>query len=66
MITGDYRVGDVRHNWADITALLQLWPDWHPIRIDAGLESLVCWAQSQPVFDDHSKIATRELKARNL
>jgi dTDP-L-rhamnose 4-epimerase len=40
-ITGNFRVGDIRHNWADLTALHQVFPDWQPTSLAAGLESFV-------------------------
>ena len=65
-ITGDFRVGDIRHNWADITRLQHNLPNWKAISLSEGLNKYVRWAQTQPVFADHSQIAMHELKTRNL
>jgi dTDP-L-rhamnose 4-epimerase len=65
-ITGNFRVGDIRHNWADLTALHQVFPDWQPTSLAAGLESFVTWAKTQEIYEDRSKAATQELKQRNL
>jgi dTDP-L-rhamnose 4-epimerase len=65
-ITGNFRVGDIRHNWADLTALQQVFPDWQPTSLAAGLESFVTWAKTQEIYEDRSKAATKELKQRNL
>ena len=65
-ITGNFRVGDIRHNWADLTALHQVFPDWQPTSLAAGLEAFVTWAKTQEIYEDRSKAATQELKQRNL
>jgi dTDP-L-rhamnose 4-epimerase len=46
-ITGEFRVGDIRHARADIEAARRLL-GWSPkVGIDEGLERLAQWAQSQ-------------------
>lgn len=65
-VTGDFRVGDIRHNWADLTRLYHLWPDWNITHLDAGLAQFVAWAREQAVFEDKTRGAVQELKSRNL
>lgn len=65
-ITGDFRVGDIRHNWADMTQLLRLYPNWHPMNLKQGLKKYVYWAQGQAVYMDQTRRAKEELKKRNL
>lgn len=65
-ITGDSRVGDIRHNWADLQALQQTFPDWRPTPLPVGLEKFVDWATTQGIYEDKSKMAAQELKQRNL
>jgi dTDP-L-rhamnose 4-epimerase len=65
-ITGDSRVGDIRHNWADLHALQQTFPDWKPTPLPVGLEKFVDWAATQSIYEDKSKMAAQELKQRNL
>jgi dTDP-L-rhamnose 4-epimerase len=65
-ITGDFRVGDIRHNWADLSRLVRLFPDWTPTSLTDGLERFVNWAQTQAIYEDRSHLATQELKKRNL
>jgi dTDP-L-rhamnose 4-epimerase len=65
-ITGDSRVGDIRHNWADLQALLQTFPSWYPTPLSVGLEKFVVWAATQGIYEDKSKMAAQELKQRNL
>jgi dTDP-L-rhamnose 4-epimerase len=65
-VSGDSRVGDIRHNWADLTALQQACAGWQATSLDVGLQAFVDWARSQEVFEDKSAIAAAELKKRNL
>jgi dTDP-L-rhamnose 4-epimerase len=65
-VTGNFRVGDIRHNWADLTALGRIFPDWQPTPLVMGLEQFVAWAQTQEIYEDLSKAATQKLKQRNL
>ena len=65
-VTEDSRVGDIRHNWADLTELCHLFPGWQPTPLSLGLEKFVAWAKTQAIYEDRSKIAVQELKQRNL
>jgi dTDP-L-rhamnose 4-epimerase len=66
VISGDFRVGDIRHNWADTSFLEKTWPTWKTTLLSEGLSKYVHWAQTQPFFADHSHMAMQELKKRNL
>lgn len=65
-VSGDYRIGDIRHNWADNTLLGQYLPDRQLTPLAVGLEKFVQWAKSEAEFADHSQIASDELSTRNL
>lgn len=65
-VTGDFRLGDIRHNWADLSLLHQYFPQWQPTPLDKGLQKFVEWARTQDVYEDRSKSAYQELKQRNL
>lgn len=65
-VTGDYRVGDIRHNWSDNKLLKKYLTDWEPTPLKAGLEKFVDWAKTEAEFADHSQIAADELTARDL
>jgi len=65
-ISGDFRVGDIRHNWADTSQLQKAWPTWTATSLNKGLVKYIRWAKMQPVFADHSNKAMNELKTRNL
>jgi dTDP-L-rhamnose 4-epimerase len=64
-ITGKYRVGDIRHCFADISLAKQVL-GWTPrVTLEQGLEDLASWLVGQTAVDDGIK-ARAELAARGL
>jgi dTDP-L-rhamnose 4-epimerase len=64
-ITGQYRVGDIRHCFAD-TSLARTVLGWQPrISLEQGLEDLASWLLGQTAVDDGVKART-ELAVRGL
>jgi len=65
-VTGAYRVGDIRHNAADISrisALTGFAPRWG---FAQGLERFLAWAQTQGASDAGFERSLDELKERGL
>lgn len=65
-VTSNFRVGDIRHNYADISKLKELFGFEPSVSIDEGIASFVEWVNSQPVHDDNLSSANNELLKRNL
>jgi dTDP-L-rhamnose 4-epimerase len=65
-VTGEYRVGDIRHNYADISRLESLIGFRPTVSVEEGLQRFAAWVQSQPVPEDLLESANAELKARKL
>jgi dTDP-L-rhamnose 4-epimerase len=64
-ITGKYRVGDIRHCFADIS-LARSTLGYEPrVGLEDGLEELAAWLEGQ-VADDRVEQASAELAARGL
>ena len=65
-ITGKYRSGDIRHNYADIQlAHNQL--GWKPtVKLEDGLRRFVSWVKSQDVGVDGYECALNELISRGM
>jgi dTDP-L-rhamnose 4-epimerase len=66
IVSGQYRLGDIRHGYADLTAIsacLQFAPE---ITLDEGLTRFVEWVKTQPLEPDRLEKATSELVARGL
>jgi dTDP-L-rhamnose 4-epimerase len=64
-ITGDYRVGDIRHCFADITQARRILGYEPQVSLDEGLDELACWLEGQ-VAIDRVPIASAELARRGL
>ncbi len=64
-ITGEYRVGDIRHCFADLGRAQRLLGYDPAVGLDDGLVELAEWLQGQ-VADDHVEQARQELTARGL
>jgi dTDP-L-rhamnose 4-epimerase len=64
-ITGQYRVGDVRHCFADITLARQVLGYEPQVTLDDGLQQFASWVESQMSFDQYAE-AYAELEARGL
>lgn len=65
-VTGQYRVGDIRHNFADISKLEELKGFRPVIGLRSGLERFCDWVTTQPVPPDLLDRANEELQSRNL
>ncbi|MDE6717598.1 MAG: NAD-dependent epimerase/dehydratase family protein [Muribaculaceae bacterium] len=65
-VSGNYRIGDIRHNFADITKarkLLGFEPAWS---FDAGIEQFCKWVEGQPVSRDTYAESIEEMKQKGL
>lgn len=65
-VTGEYRLGDIRHNIADITKLNDLLNYAPKIDIVSGLKLFSEWVVIQPIPKDKLEASFDELKARKL
>jgi dTDP-L-rhamnose 4-epimerase len=64
-IAGEYRVGDIRHCFADITRAWQVLGYEPGVSLEEGLTELASWLEGQ-VAQDHVADARAELSARGL
>ncbi len=65
-VTGAYRVGDIRHNFADLSALKSALGTFPAISLEQGMHRFCKWVSSQPIPQDLLDKANAELKERNL
>lgn len=65
-VTGEYRVGDIRHNVADVTRLRGILGYEPQISLEEGLRRFCDWVLTQPLPEDLLGRANAELKARKL
>lgn len=66
-ISGAFRVGDIRHNVANIEAIKQVL-NWTPsVGFGEGLENFLSWAVNEPATDQQAyRKSVEELSARGL
>lgn len=65
-INGNYRLGDIRHNFADITSARQILgfePKWS---FTAGIEKFVRWVNNQKIHVDKYDDSIEEMKKKGL
>ncbi|HLV21391.1 MAG TPA: NAD-dependent epimerase/dehydratase family protein [Polyangiaceae bacterium] len=65
-ITGRYRMGDIRHCYADISRARRVIGYEPSVDLDAGLAELGRWLERQRKTTDRSEQARRELESRGL
>lgn len=65
-ITGQFRVGDIRHCFADLTEIKRLLGYVPQVTMEEGLKEFVGWVKTQPLPEDGLDAANRELMRRNL
>ena len=66
VISGEYRLGDIRHGYADITAIHRQLGFAPEVSLEQGLDRFVTWVKQQPVEPDRLVAATQELISRGL
>jgi dTDP-L-rhamnose 4-epimerase len=65
-VTGQYRLGDIRHCFADLSQLKKNLGFTPKVSLEEGLKGFCAWAISQPAHEDRSAKAEAELKERGL
>jgi dTDP-L-rhamnose 4-epimerase len=65
-VTGQYRVGDIRHNYADVSRLESTIGFRPRISVEEGMKRFCDWVGTQPIPEDLLDRANAELSARKL
>jgi dTDP-L-rhamnose 4-epimerase len=65
-ITGQYRLGDIRHCYADLSYIAQRLQYKPEISLEQGLSEFAEWVATQPLPEDKLEQANKELEQRNL
>jgi dTDP-L-rhamnose 4-epimerase len=65
-VTGEFRVGDIRHNFADISSVSANLGYFPEISFDVGLRSFVDWVKNQPIENDQYDKSIQELRQNGL
>mgnify|MGYP000946704822 FL=1 len=65
-ISGNYRLGDIRHNYADISKAKQLLGFEPKVSFKEGLKQFTDWVNTQEVEEDKYQQSIEEMKAKGL
>jgi dTDP-L-rhamnose 4-epimerase len=65
-VTGAFRLGDIRHNYADLTKARQLMGYEPRVSFEQGIEVFANWVEQQEVAEDIYDASIRELTQRGL
>lgn len=65
-ISGNYRLGDIRHNVADTTRLREVLGFTPEVPFSHGVKHFVDWVKSEPVEGDSYQKSLDEMASRNL
>ena len=65
-VTGAYRLGDIRHNFADLTKARKLLGFEPKVSFDQGIEKFTAWVNQQEVQKDSYDQSIEEMKSRGL
>lgn len=65
-VSGNYRLGDIRHNYADLTKINKLLGFCPKVSFEAGLKSFAEWVNIQEVQEDKYQKSIDEMKAKGL
>ncbi len=64
-ISGNYRLGDIRHNYADLSKIKSI--GFEPkVSFDEGIQKFTAWVKQQEVQEDTSDQAIKEMKEKGL
>ena len=65
-VSGNYRVGDIRHNYADVTKAKKLLCFAPKYNFQQGITAFVAWVKTQKVEEDKYEQSKQELQAKGL
>ncbi|MBD1392318.1 NAD-dependent epimerase/dehydratase family protein [Mucilaginibacter glaciei] len=65
-ISGNYRVGDIRHNFADLSKIKQKIGFEPKFTFEAGIKLFTAWVNEQKVESDNYEQSIEEMKKRGL
>ena len=65
-VTGNYRLGDIRHNYADITLAKQILGFQPKCTFDAGIKQFTEWVNRQELQIDNYEASLEEMKQKGL
>jgi dTDP-L-rhamnose 4-epimerase len=65
-ISGNYRIGDIRHNYADLSHISNKLGYSPKIKFEQGIKNFCNWVDKQQITDNRLEPALDELKSKGL
>lgn len=65
-VSGNYRLGDIRHNYADLTKIKAALGFEPKVSFEQGLAKFTAWVNTQEVQEDQYQKSIDEMKAKGL
>lgn len=65
-VSGNYRIGDIRHNYADLINIRKTFGYFPKYNFERGIKEFVNWVNHQKLIQDDYKRSEEELRTRGL
>ena len=65
-ISGQFRIGDIRHNFADLTKVKAKLGFEPSVSFDEGIMRFVNWVKGQEIGEDNYENSLKEMKEKGL
>ncbi|ASZ12693.1 GDP-mannose 4,6-dehydratase [Chitinophaga pendula] len=65
-VSGNYRVGDIRHNYADLTKIREALGFVPTVPFEEGIRHFVAWVKEEPIAEDRYERSIHELIEKGL
>ena len=65
-VSGNYRIGDIRHNVADLTRISLMLGYKPSVLFDEGIRKFIHWVQGQKIHQDRYEESIIELRSKGL
>ncbi|MGL5570610.1 SDR family NAD(P)-dependent oxidoreductase [Cetobacterium sp.] len=65
-ISGNYRLGDIRHNYADLTKIKSFLGFEPKVDFNTGISNFVNWVETQSIEEDNYEKSIEEMKKKGL
>lgn len=66
VVSGNYRLGDIRHNFADLTKIKSLLGFEPKVSFEEGLKKFTDWVNTQEIQEDKYEQSIDEMKSKGL
>ncbi len=65
-LSGNFRIGDIRHNFADVTKIKEKLGFTPQVTFKEGIKKFTSWVQTQPLTENNYEKSLSEMKQKGL